>query len=417
MKRSPDQEEASIELQVSKNIKMNYLNAGLMSLRLDWAVRMLFLGQRYMGLFEIGLIQSVSQFASMVSGTPAGAISDILGRKASAILSIMARAGGFIVVLTARDIVLFALGFALIAASQVLFSVTYESIAYDSLKITRHEHDYKKILGNLFVAIFIASSLGVAASGFVAERSFEWVYIASLVIVLLAIAPVLSFKETTRILNVKKERTSLKNHFSSAIGLVRTNPAVLYILSLGVIIYVVDNTIYSFLQKYFTDLTIPLYLLGIIFSIDQFCVAAGAKLSPMLDRFNVKDVVLVIPIMMLISYALLATINNVVSAVFLFLVAILVSMFYPIQSEIINSRITAESRATVLSFKSQLSSLGIMVLFPLVGFLAERSSLSSALLCLVLSALPIMLLLITKLRKMDLSKKAVLAQKEVESLS
>jgi hypothetical protein len=77
-------------------------------------------------------------------------------------------------------------------------------------------------------------------------------------------------------------------------------------------------------------------------------------------------------------------------------------MFYPIQSEIINSRVTAEKRATVLSFKSQLSSLGIMVLFPLVGLLAERFSLSSALLCLVLSALPIMLLLITKLRKMDL---------------
>jgi MFS family permease len=410
MKRSPDQEEASIELQVSKNIKMNYLYSGLMSLRLDWAIWMLFLGQRDMGLFEIGLIQSISQFASMISGTPAGAISDILGRKASAVLSIMARAAGFIIILAAHSIVLFALGFALVAASQVLFCMTYESIAYDSLKIGGHEHDYKKILGNLFVVIFVASSIGVAASGFVAERLFDGVYIVSLAIALMAIVPVLSFKETTRILNDKKETTDLKRHFSSAIDLVRTNPSVLYMLALGVIIYVVDNTIYSFLQKYFTDMAVPLYLLGIIFSIDQFCVAAGAKLSTLLDRFNVKNVVMVIPIMMLISYALLAMINNVVSAGFLFLVAIVVSMFYPIQSEIINSRITAESRATVLSFKSQLSSLGIMVLFPVVGLLAERTSLSSALLCLVLSALPIMLLLITKLRKMDLSKRAALVQ-------
>ncbi|MDD2753991.1 MAG: MFS transporter [Methanothrix sp.] len=397
--------ETAINLNVFQNINLNYLYAGLMRLRLDWAVWMLFLGQRDIGLFEIGLIQSISQFASMASDAPAGAISDILGRKTSAVLSIVIRVIGFAIILVAHDVMLFALGYALVAVSQEFFNATYESIAYDSLKITKNATNFKKVLGNLFAVMFIASSLGVAASGFVAERSFEAVYIVSLIIALFALIPVFFFAETTKILNPERRQKSIARHFSNTLQVIKHNPIVMYMLALGVGIFVVDNTIYSFLQKYFTDMAVPLYLLGLIFSIDQFCVAAGAKLSSLLDRFNIKNVIIAIPVLMLLSYALLALSNNVASAIFLFFVAFAVSMFYPIQSEIVNSRIPAESRATVLSVKNQLSSLGIMIVFPMVGFMAEKVSLSFALLCLVVAALPVLLYPAIRLRQMDLGKR------------
>jgi MFS family permease len=254
--------------------------------------------------------------------------------------------------------------------------------------------------------MFIASSLGVAASGFVAERSFDAVYIVSLIIAIFALIPVFFFTETTKMLNPDRRQKSIAVHFSNTLHVIKQNPIVMYMLALGVGIFVVDNTIYSFLQKYFTDMAAPLYLLGLIFSFDQFCVAAGAKLSPFLDRFNVKNVIIAVPVLMLLSYALLALIHSAASAVFLFFVAFAVSMLYPIQSEIVNSRIPAESRATVLSVKNQLSSLGIMIIFPLVGFLAEKASLSIALLCLVIAALPVLLYPAIRLRQMDLGKRS-----------
>jgi MFS family permease len=121
-----------------------------------------------------------------------------------------------------------------------------------------------------------------------------------------------------------------------------------------------------------------------------------------LDRFKVKDVIMAVPLMMLLSYGLLAIIDHPASCVFLFAVAVLLAMFYPTQSEIMNRRIPVESRAILLAFKGQLMSFGIMIVFPIMGWISERSSLSTAFLVLISLALPVLLALTLRLRTMEL---------------
>jgi len=105
--------------------------------------------------------------------------------------------------------------------------------------------------------------------------------------------------------------------------------------------------------------------------------------------------------MMLLSYGLLAIIDHPASCVFLFVVAVLLAMFSPIQSEIMNRRIPVESLATLQAFKGQLMSFGIMIVFPIVGWIAERFSLSTAFLVLISFALPVLLALTLRLRTME----------------
>ncbi len=74
---------------VRRNIKLNYVYTALFNTGFDKGVWMLFLGYRGLGLVEIGLVEATYQFAMLVFGIPAGAISDIIGRKVSLVLSVV----------------------------------------------------------------------------------------------------------------------------------------------------------------------------------------------------------------------------------------------------------------------------------------------------------------------------------------
>lgn len=383
-----------------RNIKINYLYTALMNLNLTRTIWMLFLSYRGMSLIEIGLIESVYQLACLVFGMPAGAISDILGRKVSLILGAIANILGFALILLSNDAIGFAAGFALNAISYVLFNGSSESLTYDSCKLVKKNVSYKKVYGNLIAISFIAAAAGIAAGGFIANVSFEYVYYATLIVMVLALIPAFMFIETRGVSSdgsVKKQ--GVVKLFKESIRIVRTTPVILYLLVISATITIVDITIYQYCQKYFQDMSIPVYLIGIIFCADSIFAAIGAKFSYLLERFRTKDVLVLIPGVIVCSYILLAVTNNPLSVVFLYSGTIMAICFWPILSELLNSRVPSENRATVLAFKGQLSNLGIMVVFPIVGLLAERSSLTVAYLWLIASAVPLMAYAVIKIRK------------------
>ena len=108
---------------------------------------------------------------------------------------------------------------------------------------------------------------------------------------------------------------------------------------------------------------------------------------------------MVIPAMIIAMYILLALINAPFVVLLLWTATIFVVGFWPILSELINARVPSENRATVLSMKGQLSSLGVMLVFPVVGLLATQSSLSTAFLWLLVTAIPLMAYCVVKIRR------------------
>jgi hypothetical protein len=145
---------------------------------------------------------------------------------------------------------------------------------------------------------------------------------------------------------------------------------------------------------------VPIYLIGIILAMDSVFAAFGARFASVLARFPTKDVLVLIPLMIFGSYALLSSLDAVFAIPFLFLATIFVVAYWPILSELINSRVPSENRATILSFKSQLTGASVMVVFPIVGYFAERSSLSSSFLWLLAFMTPMVIYTVIKIRRM-----------------
>jgi hypothetical protein len=98
-------------------------------------------------------------------------------------------------------------------------------------------------------------------------------------------------------------------------------------------------------------------------------------------------------------YILLALINASFVVLLLWTATIFVVGFWPILSDLVNARVPEENRATVLSMKNQLSSLGVMLVFPVVGLIAASSSLSTAFLWLLVIAIPLMVYCVVKIRR------------------
>jgi MFS family permease len=394
---SPDQ--ATLD-RIRQNVRVNYVYTFLMNTGLDRGIWMLFLSYRGLGLLEIGLVESVFQCSSLLFGVPAGAISDLLGRRVSLILSVVAKIAGYALILTSSGFAGFAAGFALNAVSAVLYQGASESITYDSCKITGQETDYKKVYGNLLAITFVAAALGIAAGGILASASFEWVYYASIGMLLCALVPALLFAETRGVVSGRVSRPGLSGLLSASTSLIARNPVILYLLAISAAITVVDMTIYMYCQKYFEAMGLPLYVIGLILCVDSICAALGATYaSRLLGRMNNRDVVVLVPVAILAMYILLAAVNSPVVIFFLWTATVFVVAFWPVLSELINSRVPTENRATVLSIKSQLTSFAVMIIFPVVGLIAERSSLSLAFLWLVAVSIPLIVYGVMKIRK------------------
>ena len=391
--------EAAFLEKVRLNIRLNYLYTTLVNTGLDKGVWMLFLSYRGMGLVEIGVIEAAFQASSLVFGIPAGAASDLIGRKFSLVVSVVAKIVGYALILFSHDVPGFAAGFALNALSVVLYQGASESLTYDSCKLTGQEGSYKRIYGNILAATFAATALGIAAGGLIASVSFEWMYYACIAMLACALVPAALFTET-RDLAGGRSRPRVAELFSRSVRLITGNPVILYLLVISAAVTVIDQTIYMYCQAYFESMAIPLYLIGLILCVDSVFAALGARYAYKLERVRNRDVVLLIPATIVAAYALLALFDSPAVAVLLWTATVFVVGFWPIISELVNDRVPAESRATVLSLKAQMSSLGIMVVFPALGFIASLSSLSTAFLWLLVAAIPILVYCLVKIRKL-----------------
>lgn len=385
---------------IERNIKLNYVYTMLMNTMLDKGIWMLFLSYRGLGLVEIGLVESAYQLSYLVFGIPAGAIGDLIGRKTSLVLSIVTKILSYVLILVSTDFTGYAASFMLGAVSMVLYSTASESITYESCRITGKSTDYKKIYGNILALAFTSTALGIAVGGFIAENSFDYVYYASILVMLAALVPALLFAETRGVaVNGAKERPGILRLFADSLKIIQKNPLVLYLLVLFGAISTADMIIYMYCQKYFQSMAIPVFAIGIILGVDSLFAAFGAKFSYVLARLPTKNVFVIIPGAIFGAYALLALLDTPLAVPVLWLGTIFVVAFWPILSELVNARVPSENRATVLAFKNQLSSAAVMILFPVVGFFAERTSLSTAFLWLLCILLPLTAYSVIKIRR------------------
>lgn len=368
-----DGNQASIRLK--RNIKIDYIYRFLSSIDISSAIWVLYLAHEGMSLVEIGLLESIHHITSLVCEIPSGALADIMGRKSTIIIGRVMSAIGAILMLFCNSFLGFAIAFVISAMSYNLNSGSEEALVYDSLKVIGEEEKYLKINGNLNFIIEVAQGIAVLVGGILSDYSFVYSYVLSSIISICALGISFGFKEP-EIHEEMKERVTIVGHFKSCFEVMRDNKKIIIIMMFFELIFMTGTTTHFYSQQYFSEMGYSRSLIAIIYVVASIGCAIGAKLAYKVEKLLKKAMLYIVPMVGGVWLVVLSSSKGIVSVIGFIMFSMSINILYPISSNYINKLIPSAQRATLISVQSICFSIFMIMIFPLLGFIGQFSSLN-----------------------------------------
>jgi MFS family permease len=338
--------------------------------------------QKGISLSQFFIIQSIGSITAFLLEVPTGILADRLGRKFSLVASL---ALGLI--LTPVFIVSSSL-WMLYAASVLggicgaLRSGADEALFYDSLKEIGREEEYTRLNGSLR---WWSGNIGIVASilgGVLATSNYAIAWWCWEGIIALAFICSLFIIEPKR--SSQGHPPTIQMHLAESLLTAFRTPAryfVLYVVS----VWLFFSIAFWLWQPYLRSIGVGVEFFGVIFALTGVASGFGARLVSTLEqRFSLRTVLAIPPLVLAITLAGQSACTISAGLCFLLLHSFASGIFSVVADHSIHSRIESATRATVLSVKNMLSTLLFALLSPIVGLMADTSSLAVALLLLAL---------------------------------
>lgn len=360
---------------LKRNIKIDYIYRFLSSIDISSAIWVLYLAHKGMSLVEIGLLESIHHITSLVCEIPTGALADIMGRKNTIIIGRVMSAIGAILMLFCNSFLGFAIAFVISAMSYNLNSGSEEALVYDSLKVIGEEEKYLKINGNLNFIIEVAQGIAVLVGGILSDYSFVYSYVLSSIISICALGISFGFKEP-EIHEEMKERVTIVGHFKSCFEVMRDNKKIIIIMMFFELIFMTGTTTHFYSQQYFSEMGYSRSLIAIIYVVASIGCAIGAKLAYKVEKLLKKAMLYIVPMVGGVWLIVLSSSKGIVSVIGFIMFSMSINILYPVSSNYINKLIPSAQRATLISVQSICFSIFMIMIFPLLGFIGQFSSLN-----------------------------------------
>ena len=147
---------------------------------------LLLLQRQGLSYVQISLLLSVWAASALLLELPSGMLADLWSRKVVIALSMLLKAGGFLVWAFRPDFTGFLLGFIAWGAQEALCSGAAEALLYDALKLEGRESSFEAVAGAGELASTAAIGSAMIAGGFLFERLPRLTLLLSSFFVLLA---------------------------------------------------------------------------------------------------------------------------------------------------------------------------------------------------------------------------------------
>lgn len=369
-----------IRKKLERNIKLDYMYTALNNLNMMNFVWVLYLSHCGMSLAQIGMLEGIFHVTSTVCEIPSGAISDLFGRRNSMIVGRICIAISCVIMLFTRSFGGFACSFIIQALGYNFNSGSEEALVYDSAKLSGQEENYLKINGRINILIEVSQIFATVVGGVLAEYSYTYCYIACFSIAVFSVAPLLFMTEPpiTRN-NMKKNSWSVKfcEHFKECFLILSGNRDILKIILFYSGIFIMDASFYFYGQQYFSERGFDKIQIGFLLMSVGIASSLGAVLSERVYRKIGEMISGIHAICISICIVTFGIGGTTFAMVAFVLPGFLSAMLYPVQSNILNSLIPSEQRATLISVNSMCFSMMMIITFPVIGGLADEFGLDN----------------------------------------
>lgn len=388
---------------IKRNVNIDYVFSFMENFNISSAIWVLYMVYKGLPLWQIGIVEGIFHVTSFLFEVPSGAIADLFGRKNVMLAGRVCSIISAIINLFSNNIFGFSIGFIISALGYNLNSGSEEALVYDSLKQAECEDEYLRVNSRLNLIIEISQGLATFVGGILAEYSFVYCYVTSIVIALISLIPCFMFKEPSiKDENNKDERISIKKHFKLCYSIIKTNKKIMKILIYFPVVFTFHTVVYFYGQQYFSILGCNKIEISLIMLLGGITSCIGAVSCEKVISIFKDKTKYIASILMGISIVFISGKSLVISIIFFAVMNYVNSLLYPIQSTSLNKLIPSEQRATIISIDSMIFSLCMICMFPLCGLIADKFNLHVTFFALGIVQILLILLLVNKKRSKNI---------------
>ncbi|NCB02389.1 MAG: MFS transporter [Spirochaetia bacterium] len=368
---------------IKNNIRQNYLFVALSSINLTHGVWMIFLAMKGFSLVELGLLEGIYHITSFLMEIPTGAVADLWGRKLSRVIGRFISIISYLIMFLSGSFFLQAIGFMITAMSNNLESGAGDALVYDSLIELEETSTYMSVAGKQELTYQGASIFSLLLAGLLAQYSYAFVFIVSIVFSFFAMLSALQLEETTIGKNIRESKTffSLMReytiHIFASFSSIKKEKRIFYLMLISEVVFTFITTLFFYLQTYWSEAGHPESYITTIFAINAIITGITAlfasKIVQVIGKRWTLSLIVVFPTILI---WLIAT--TPYSPLFYILFGPSEGLLIASVGTYLNELINSKQRATILSMQSMLFSLIMVVTFPSVGFIASKTSIPIA---------------------------------------
>jgi MFS family permease len=346
------------------------------------AMWVIFLTQhRGLSLAQASLVDVMFFVAAAFGEVPTGIIADRFGRKTSLIAGSALLGAGILGWTFAPTLPLIMLSYFGMGVGFTCLSGAEDALFYESIQLAGRADDYTRLAGKAGAVMLGTLAVGSAASGLLASINLITPMLICGLSLLVMLGVVLTLKEP----QIKEQsgdpaRRSFGAILRQSLTLMRARPTLLYpmiYLALVPIASFITETL--FLQPQALLLGVPLAGIGLLVMAVQLTDMLGSNWS---DRFKVlvgeRRLIAIAPAVVLISLIVLAAFQELPVLVFIAVIGFFTSVIRPILLNWIQSEVSDDVRATVISMNSLMNTVIAAISQPTLGFIADKSGFPAA---------------------------------------
>ncbi|MBU1239704.1 MFS transporter [Myxococcota bacterium] len=372
---------------MAATVRLYYLFRGLSSAFLFKVFLVFYYLEQGLGFAHIGILQAIFAFTVIFLEIPTGIWADRYGRRKTmgygALLMSLAAFGYYF----AQGFYHFAFFEFLLAFGLSLTSGADSAFLYDALKSANKEELYSELEGKAGFAKHLGMALSALIGGFIAMRSLSALFPCTAVIIFLSYLVTFFMEQGLPV--TTNVHQSAATHWRESLTALRNHRAIWWTILYSSLVFLMVRASDTLLQPVLKANGFEYWKIGILAAAGSLVAAFASKSTgTLLKRYNESFMLWMLPVILLISYALFASGSGILLGVVLLANLGIQGFYSPFTKTLLNRSIEkSQVRATLLSMESSVKRTVIALLMPLIGFVIDRYGMKGGLFTLVITGL------------------------------
>ena len=360
---------------ISSNLGKLYLLRGLAFAWFPIPTLILFYQSHGLNLEQAVWLKTILSLSILVLEVPSGYLADKLGRKFCLVTGSAVWIIGWLCYCIGSSFTIFAIAEILVGVAGSLISGANTALVYETLLELGKEDSYRTLEGRLVAIAGISEALCGVIGAAIAQINLVYPFYLQTVCLVIYFCVALTLIEPKRERKIESV-TQIDNLKTMIVDVFVRRPRLRWLILLSSTFSTASFSIVWLSQGYLEPI-IPIAAMGIAWAMFHLLMSlASFNASAIATSWGLKKTILILVLSLAGAYIFLGSFSNIWGLGAIAIIYLVRGLASPLILNSINTQISSQMRATILSLNSFTFRLGFAIVAPIVGAISSTYSLS-----------------------------------------